>query len=137
MKYKLIFKEYSEALKQNKLLALKCNDCGALNIPPKMVCGKCASSNMDIVEIKGEGKIKTFTVNNVPAEGREKECPYTIVMVELDAGPWIMGNLTGLEPAKTTMDIIGKNVKMVQGAVFAGDKFSAGEGARPVFNLVA
>ena len=55
-------------------------------------------------------------------------------MVELDDGPWIMGNLDGIEPEQATMEIIGKAVTMSH-KVFHGDKYSAGEGARPLFKL--
>ncbi len=38
MEYKLTFKGYNEALKENKLLGLKCQECGTITVPPKMVC---------------------------------------------------------------------------------------------------
>jgi uncharacterized OB-fold protein len=134
MEHKLTFKDYNEALKQNKLLGLKCKQCGTITVPPKIACGNCASADLDIVELSGKGKIQTFTTVFVAPEGREGECPYVIVLVELDEGPWIMGNLTGVEPNKVTMEIMGKKVKMGH-AVFPGDKFSAGDGARPLFSL--
>ena len=135
MEYKLTFKEYSEALKSNKLLGLKCRDCGAITIPPKMVCRQCTSLNLEVMELKGNGKIQTFTVVNVAAEGREREVPYTIVLVELDEGPWIMGNLSIDARAATFDELIDKRVKMEKGETFPGDKYSAGEGARPIFQL--
>jgi uncharacterized OB-fold protein len=134
MEYKLIFKDYNEALKQNKLLGLKCQSCGALTVPPKMVCVKCGSTDMEITEIKGSGKIKTFTTVNIASEGREEEVPYTIVMVELDDGPWIMGNLDGIDPKTASMELIGKKVSMGH-KVFPGDKYSAGESVRPLFSI--
>ena len=136
MEQKLYFKDYSEALKQNKLLGLKCRACGAITVPPKMVCRQCASPDMEIVEVKGSGKIRTFTTVFVAAEGREGEIPYTIVMVELKEGPWIMGNLEGIDPKQVSMELIGRKVKMGN-KVFPGDKYSAGEGARPIFSLVS
>ncbi len=136
MEYKLSFKDYNEALKENKLLGLKCQQCGAITVPPKMVCRKCTSTDMEIVQLKGKGKIKTFTTVNVPPEGREEEVPYIILLVELDEGPWIMGNLAGIDPPTATMDLIGKRVAMGH-KVFAGDKYSAGDGARPLFSLAA
>ena len=134
MEHKLIFKDYSEALKENKLLGLKCKECGAITVPPKMVCRQCASPDMEIIELKGRGKIQTFTPVFVAAEGREDEVPYIIVLVELDEGPWIMGNLTGVDPDKATMELIGKRVKMGH-KVFPGDKYSSGESASPLFSL--
>ncbi|MBI4285946.1 MAG: Zn-ribbon domain-containing OB-fold protein [Chloroflexi bacterium] len=134
MEYKLTFKKYSEALKQSKLLGLKCLDCGAITVPPKMVCQQCGSTNLEVTELKGSGVIQTFTSVFVPAEGREGECPYIIVMVKLDEGPWIMGNLEGVEPRQATMAIMGKRVK-IGAKVFDGDKYSAGASARPLFAL--
>ena len=134
MEQKLIFKDYNEALKNNKLLGLKCKECGAITVPPKMVCRQCTSPDLEIVELKGTGKIQTFTTVYVPSEGREPECPYTIVLVELDEGPWIMGNLADVEPDKATIELVGKRVKMGN-EVFPGDKYSAGDGARPLFSL--
>ena len=135
MEQKLYFKDYNEALKQDKLLGLKCRACGALNIPPKMACRQCAGFDMDVVEVEGKGKIKTFTTVFVAAEGRESEVPYILVMVELDGGPWLMGNLEGIDPKTATMELIGKKVKMGH-KIFPGDKFSAGESARPLFTLI-
>ncbi|MEE9399154.1 MAG: Zn-ribbon domain-containing OB-fold protein [Dehalococcoidales bacterium] len=135
MEHKLTFKDFSEALKENKLLGLKCQECDTITVPPKMACRKCASPNMEVVELKGNGQIQTFTVCNVASEGRENEIPYIILLVELDEGPWIMGNLTGIDPTTATMEeLIGKRVKMGH-EVFPGDKYSAGDAARPVFSF--
>ena len=135
MKYKLTFKAYNAALKENKLLGLKCMSCGAVTAPPKMVCRQCAGSELDIIQLSGAGVIQTFTTVYVVPEGREEECPYIVVLVELDEGPWIMGNLDGVDPTQAGMELIGKRVNM--GAkIFTGDKYSAGDGARPLFSLM-
>ncbi len=134
MEHKLTFNDYNEALKENKLLGLKCKECGAITVPPMMVCRQCASPDMEIIGLKGRGKIQTFATVNVAPEGREAEVPYIIVLVELDEGPWLMGNLTGVDPNEATMELIGKRVKMGH-KVFPGDKYSAGESASPLFSL--
>ena len=134
MEYKLTFKDYDESLKQNKLLGLRCQECGAITVPPKMVCGKCASPALDIVELSGKGEIQTFTTVYIAPEGRQDEVPYVIVLVELGEGPWIMGNLIDIDPRQATMELIGKRVEMGH-KVFPGDKYSAGDAARPVFSL--
>lgn len=134
MEYKLTCKEYNESLKKDKLLGLKCNECGAINVPPKMVCGQCTSLDMEVVELSGKGNIQTFTTVFVAPEGREAEAPYTIVMVELDEGPWIVGNLIDIDPSKATMELIGKRVNLGH-KVFPGDKYSAGDMARPLFSF--
>ena len=135
MEYKLTFKEYNEALKDGKLLGLKCQHCNTVTIPPKLVCRKCGSPDLAVTEVRGTGEIQTFTTCNVASEGREDEVPYVIVLVALDEGPWIMGNLTGTDPAAADVALIGKKVRMDGSRVFSGDKYSAGEGASPAFVL--
>ena len=136
MEHKILFQDYNEALKENKLMGLKCKECGKVTAPPKITCGECSSTDVDIIQLSGKGEIQTFTTIFVPPEGREAECPYILVIVQLDEGPWIMGNLAGVDPEKVTMDIIGKKVTMGN-AVFPGDKYSAGDGARPIFNIAS
>lgn len=134
MDYKLIFKDYSKALKKDKLLGLKCNDCGTITCPPMMVCHNCTGTNQEIIELAGTGKIVTFTTSYINSEGREGEIPITIVMIELDEGPWIMGNLIDIDPRTISMNLIGRRVKLGH-KVYPGDKYSAGDAARPVFSF--
>jgi uncharacterized OB-fold protein len=135
VEYKLTSKSYYEALKQDKLLGLRCRACNAVTVPPAMVCRGCAGQNLEIVGLRGSGHIRSFTTVYVAPEGRESEVPYIIVLVELDEGPWLMGNLEGIDPATVSMALIGKEVKMGH-KVFPGDKYSAGEGVSPLFRLV-
>jgi uncharacterized OB-fold protein len=135
MEHKLKFKDYNEALKQNKLLGLKCKQCGQISANPRIACAKCGSTDLEIMELKGKGKIQTFTSIFVAPEGRESECPYVVTLVELEEGPWIMGNLVGIDPKEAALDIIGKKVRMSGIGTFAGDKYSAGDIARPLFSL--
>jgi hypothetical protein len=136
MEARLFFKEYNENLRQGRLSGLKCGGCAELSAQPRLVCAKCGGQDLEAVELKGGGIIQTFTVNYVAAEGRESEAPYIVAIVELDDGPWVMGNITGLKPEEATMDIMGRKVSMEGSAVFAGDRYSSGEAARPLFKLV-
>ena len=140
MDYKLTFKEYNKALRKGKLLGLKCSDCGKVTCPPKMACQECGSTNMEVVELKGDGKVVTFTVSYVPAEGRSAEVPYTVVMVELDEGPWLLGNLTDIDPSRVTTELMGQKVqlgsrmKSLPGDTYqSGDKEAEGSFARATF----
>lgn len=135
MEYKLTYKTYNDSLKKNKLLGLKCKDCATVTCPPKMTCQECAGTNLEITELSGKGKIVTFTTSNVAPLGREVEAPYTIVLVELEEGAWIMGNLIDIDPSKVGMELIGRKVKLGH-KVFPGDLYSAGEGVRPLFSFL-
>ena len=133
MEYKLIFNKYRDALKENKLLGLKCNQCGAYTAPPKPICSACGSEDMEIVLLSAKGEIQTFTSIFVPPEGFE--APFVVAMVKLDEGPWVMGNVEGVDPNSVTMDIIGRRVTVGYKELPA-DKISAGERIALTFNLV-
>ena len=132
MEYKLTYEKYKEALLGGKFLGLKCNKCNAYTVPPKKVCIMCTSEDMEIVDIKPNGEIKTYTVVRVPPEGFE--APYIVGMVELDEGPWVMGNIVDIDPDKASMELIGKRVTIGH-KVVKGDKFSAGDGVALTFKL--
>jgi len=136
MEARLFFREYNENLRQGRLSGLKCSGCGEISAQPRLVCAGCGGQDLEAFELKGAGSIQTLTVNYVAAEGRESEAPYIVAIVQLDDGPWVMGNITGLKPEEATMDIMGRKVRMEGSAVFAGDRYSAGEAARPLFRLV-
>ena len=134
MEYKLDFKTYSDTLRKNKLMGLQCKECKSITCPPKMTCQECGGYDLDIVQLTGTGKIVTFTHTFVAPLGRESEAPYIVVLVELDEGPWIAGNLIDVAPDKVNMELIGKKVRLGH-KVFPGDIYSAGPAARPLFSF--
>jgi len=105
-------KEYRTALRENKLLGLKCQACGFVTTPPRLACRHCGEIGSDIIQLSGRGKIVTFTSVFIPPENRRGQQPYLVVAVELEEGPWIMGNLQGADPASSNLDLIGKTVFM-------------------------
>ena len=133
MEYVLTSKQYQEALKEGRLLGLRCNKCSEYTAPPKKVCLECGSEDLRIVELSGKGKIKTFTVVRVPPEGFEG--PYIVAMVKLEEGPWVMGRMMGMDPDQADMNLIGRKI-MVGHLVWQGDKFSGGEVTALAFKMV-
>ncbi|MHC1724841.1 MAG: Zn-ribbon domain-containing OB-fold protein [Syntrophobacteraceae bacterium] len=140
--YRLTFKEFNQSLKKNKLLGIKCGECHSLTCPPKLACDRCGSTDLSVEELGGVGRVVTFTTSYVPGLGREIEAPVLVVMVELKEGPWIMGNLVGLDPDKATLEtLVGKEVRLARTRLFPGDSYSGGQEtqggiARPTFTLV-
>ncbi|MDR3554865.1 MAG: Zn-ribbon domain-containing OB-fold protein [Syntrophobacteraceae bacterium] len=130
--YKLTHAQYFTALKENRLEGLKCCECEAITVPPKATCQECGSPSLEVTTLSGEGAIRTFTVIRVAPEGLE--APYIVVLAELKEGPWLMGNLEGIEPSAATMDLIGRPVKLGH-RVVTGMRYTAGEGVVPLFSL--
>ncbi len=133
MEYALNFDSFREGLREGKLLGLKCNDCGGYTAPPRKVCGECGSENMEVVSLSGRGEIQTFTVIHVAPEGFEP--PFTVAMAKLEEGPWVMGNVEGIDPEKVSMDLIGRRITVGYKDV-PGDMLSAGDRIAMTFNLV-
>lgn len=130
--YKLTHSQYFAALKEDKLMGLRCLGCGAITVPPKATCEQCSSTGLEAATLAGEGEIRTFTVIRVAPEGLR--APYVVVLVELEEGPWLMGNLEGIEPDRASMDLIGKRVRLGH-RVVAQTQYTAGEGVVPLFSL--
>lgn len=108
--YKLTFDQYQQGLREGKLLGLKCLSCGIYLFPPRGVCEGCGGHDMEVVELKGEGTLRTFTVIRVAPEGMK--APYIVAMVELNEGPWAVGNLVNLDPNDADIGLMGKKVKL-------------------------
>ena len=87
------FVDFFNALLDGKLIGQKCGDCGSYTCPPKATCDNCGSRNLEEVEMSGKGRIMTFTTTYVGPAGYSEEAPYTVAMVELDEGPWIVGRI--------------------------------------------
>lgn len=122
----MMFAEFFKNLKEGKLLGLKCKDCGAITSPPKNSCNKCGSRKLEKTLLSGKGIIKSYTVTYIAPMGYEKEVPYTVALVELEEGPWIIGRLD-LDPNIVEReDLIGKKVsvyaKELQSEMFYPDK---------------
>ena len=122
MEYVVPFEKYQQGLKEGKFVGLQCNRCNEVIFPPTAVCLNCQATELKETQIKGEGTLRTFTVIRVAPEGRKP--PYVVAMVELDEGPWVIGNLVDLNPDHADMSLIGKKVTLGS-QVVKGDKYSA------------
>jgi uncharacterized OB-fold protein len=108
--YPLPYQHYQEGLARGVFQGLKCGRCGSITFPPMAVCRDCSDADLEPVLLSGRGWVRTFTVVRVPPEGRT--FPYVVAMVELEEGPWVMGNLIDLDPDQASMDLMGKEVRM-------------------------
>jgi len=85
---------------EGKLMAAKCNRCGALHLPPKPVCTNCLSQDLNWVQLSGKGKLLTYTVIHVAPKQFEQLAPYPVGIVKLDEGPQLLGMIRDIEPDK-------------------------------------
>ncbi len=108
---------YNKSIREHKLMASRCKKCGYLSIPPKPVCPKCHGSEIDVVEMKGGGKIAAYTVVAVGAplmveEGYGREKHYCCGVVELEEGVKVCARILGVDVSKPELIKVGTPVKM-------------------------
>ena len=58
-----IIKNWYEYLKQDKIMGMRCKECGAVEFPPVPVSNCCSSTEMEWVEMSGEGELKSFSLS--------------------------------------------------------------------------
>lgn len=102
--------KFWEGLKEGKIFAAKCKKCGKMYFPPVADCGECYSSNMDWVELSGEGEVIAFTHIVVRPVSFQENPPYTIVIARLKEG---VKALAWLTDAKKKDVKIGMKVKLM------------------------
>jgi hypothetical protein len=119
---------YERFLSQGKLMGAKCQKCEAMYIPPRPICSKCHTSEMQLVAMKGKGKLAAYTVIAVGPpmmveEGFGRENPYCCGVVELEEGIRITVRILGVDVTKPDQIKIGTPVTVeYQERVHNGEK---------------
>jgi len=85
---------------EGKLMGAKCNKCGEVMLPPRTVCTRCYSKDLRWVELKGRGKLLTYTVIHVSPKQFEALAPYPVGIVKLEEGPQLLGMIRNIERDK-------------------------------------
>jgi uncharacterized OB-fold protein len=96
---------FYQFLGEKKLMASRCRNCQELYLPPHAICSKCHSSDMEWVELKGDGKLAAFTSicvgpTSTLEEGYDRDNPYVVGVVQLEEGPKVSGRVQGLDARK-------------------------------------
>lgn len=106
---------YDRFVSEKKLMGSKCQKCGAMYVPPRPICPECHSREVELVEMKGKGKLAAYTVITVGTplmveEGFDREHPYCSGIVELEEGPRIIVRILGVDMTKPDQIKIGTPV---------------------------
>ena len=96
---------FHQFLNEEKLMGSKCKKCGTLFSPPRPICYKCFSREMGWVQLKGKGKLATFTCIYIAppwmaAQGYDRQHPYCCGVVDLDEGVKIDARIEGVDASK-------------------------------------
>ncbi|MBM3131561.1 MAG: Zn-ribbon domain-containing OB-fold protein [Chloroflexi bacterium] len=98
-----------EAAKQRELKLQRCKGCGTFLNPPRPMCPKCHSMELEWVPSKGKGKVYSWVTYHESPHPAFK-APYAVVLVELEEGPRLVSNMTEVRPEEI---YIGMPVQVV------------------------
>jgi hypothetical protein len=74
--------DFIDYLEQGKVMGNKCTQCGKYFFPPRSDCYHSLSSEMEWFEVKGNGKLMTYSILKYAPAGFEKDLPYTIAVLD-------------------------------------------------------
>lgn len=87
----LTVKAFQDAVHEGRIEGYKCRNCGHRQIDIIGFCPVCHGSDLERAEFAKEGKIITYTIQQVAPEQFMNEVPYAWAIVELDEGPKVTG----------------------------------------------
>ena len=112
---------FDQSIAKHKLMAARCTKCGGTYVPPRAICPKCQSEELEWVETSGKGKLVAFTVilsgpTFMVEQGFDRKNPYISGIVELEEGTRMSARITGLDVSKPAEIKIGTplNVDFVE-----------------------
>ncbi len=76
--------QFFKNLGEGRLTTTKCNNCGKLLWPPRIICSECLSENLAWVDLDIEGELYAFTEVRLGAPiGFEKDVPFCVGIVKI------------------------------------------------------
>lgn len=77
------------------LVGMRCGNCNKVLFPPRYICPYCRRmGKLEPYRLKRRGKVLTYTVVHVAANGFEDQAPYVLAIVELEDGPRLTAQVT-------------------------------------------
>jgi scaffold protein (connect acetoacetyl-CoA thiolase and HMG-CoA synthase) len=107
---------YNQFLNEEKLMGCRCRKCGERYVPPRPLCVKCFSPDLDWMEMNGRGSLVAFTCIAIAppfmiAQGYGRKHPYISGVVELADGGRVDARIEGVDPSEPESIRIGMPMK--------------------------
>ena len=100
---------WREIPQRYRLEAGKCKKCGYIAFPPRLICPQCRNREFEIIRLKDEGRVVSYTIIRVPPEQFSDQAPYAIGIIELNNEVKILAQIVDCD--FEDLDI-GKKVKI-------------------------
>ena len=89
---------------EGELRLQRCSACNTWRHPPRYLCANCGSADFTWELASGRGRVFSWTVTHRSVDPAF-DPPYAVVVVELEEGPRLVGNIVGVEPAELELDL--------------------------------
>jgi uncharacterized protein len=84
----------------------RCIACATWRHPPRARCAVCGSEKSEWALATGNGQVYSWTITHRAIDpGFADEVPYAVVVVEMDEGPRLVGNLRDLAPSELSLGL--------------------------------
>lgn len=93
-------RRFYDGLMDGKLMATKCKKCGQIFFPPQVDCPECMSSEVEWVELSGEGELLTYTIVYVKPTSFAHYPDYTVGIARLKEGVNVTAWVRETDPKK-------------------------------------
>lgn len=100
-------------LDEGKLMGSRCVETGEVFVPPRAICPRTYSANMEWVELSGKGKLVAYTAVHIGTTamveaGYDRQNPYVTGIVELAEGPRFSAQILGVDAGQPETIRIGQ-----------------------------
>lgn len=104
---------FVKELKDGRIIARKCHECGRIMVPPRMFCELCFRPTDEWVYVKDTGTINTYSVSYLAADASRLKEPILVAVIDLDGASKGMGILHHLGEVKQEDVKFGMKVRAV------------------------
>jgi uncharacterized OB-fold protein len=74
--------DFIDYLEGGKVMGSRCKDCGLVFFPPRSDCYQCLASRMEWFEVRGTGKLVTYSKLEYAPIGFQEDIPYCIALLD-------------------------------------------------------
>jgi len=93
-------RRFFEGLTEGKVYATRCKHCGTAYFPPQADCPKCRRSDMEWIEIAGEGELLTYTIIYTKPSSFAHYPDYTVGIARFPQGVNVLAWVRETDPKK-------------------------------------
>lgn len=88
-----LLRPFWDAARESVLVVQRCGDCGYPRWPPSRICPECQGERADWQPVSQSGEVWSFATYHRALSKAFPDVPYTVGLIQLDAGPRMLGTL--------------------------------------------